>query len=48
VAAAVRLSRLILHAIAVLGVNPKPASPVASRGLTPPLVDGVSATKMFC
>jgi hypothetical protein len=50
-----------LHAVVVLGVNPKPASPVAIgrssrtpvfdglwRGLTPPLVDGAFAAKLFC
>jgi hypothetical protein len=57
-----RLTRFILHAIAVLGVNPKPLRgrlamacaeyiprrrAMARRGLTPPLGDGVGATKSF-
>jgi hypothetical protein len=37
-----------LHAIAVLGAKAKPATPGASRTLTPPLADGAFAAKMFC
>jgi hypothetical protein len=43
-----RFPRLILHAIAVLGVKVKRASRGAPRTLTPPLGDGVRAIKTFC